>query len=91
MLAKVNAWKPPSADHKGLKDFMAQQIQESIKFDCDYDLSNITGPSSWEDWMTDKKADNKRDIFYHEAEQEKEIERTNSRNRWIRQLRESLV
>jgi len=31
MLSKVKAWQPPSPDHEGLKNFMIQQIKESIK------------------------------------------------------------
>lgn len=34
MLAKVLSWKPPTPDHVNFKDFMIEQIQSSIKFDC---------------------------------------------------------
>ncbi len=34
MLKKVDAWTPPSDEHKELKSFMQEQIKKSIKFDC---------------------------------------------------------
>lgn len=34
MLDQVQLWQPPTDDHMGLKEFMIQQIEESIKFDC---------------------------------------------------------
>jgi len=37
MLKKANEWQPPTSDHIKLKDFMIQQISESIKHDCYYD------------------------------------------------------
>ena len=35
MLERAKAWDPPSADHVEMKQFMIQQLEESIKFDCD--------------------------------------------------------
>jgi hypothetical protein len=33
MLAKVNAWQPPSSEHEGLKAFMTEQLTKSIEWD----------------------------------------------------------
>src|SRR5690606_5838921 len=34
MLEQVSAWSPPTEDHVCLKEFMKQQLTESIKYDC---------------------------------------------------------
>ncbi|VTR91619.1 unnamed protein product [Gemmata massiliana] len=34
MLEHVRAWEPPSTDHENLKQFMIDQLRESIDFDC---------------------------------------------------------
>ena len=36
MLTQVEAWEPPSEDHVGLKDFMTEQLTQSIQFDTGY-------------------------------------------------------
>lgn len=89
MLTKVLEWKPPTPDHEGLRRFMIYQLQESIEFDCtEYDLAT---------------PDREGYIFFHKdgaslkAELERkarrwreELERTRKRNRWIKDLRDSL-
>ena len=35
MLAQVNAWTPPTEEHRGFKAFMVAQLTESIKTDCE--------------------------------------------------------
>ena len=91
MLQKAEAWKPPTADHKELKSFMTKQLTESIAFDCNlssYDTHpvQLTG-AEWRDEEI-KKAD--RDSNCHTDEREKEIMRGSTRNKWIKDLRESL-
>lgn len=34
MLQQVKAWEPPTDDHVGYKEFMINQLEESIKFDA---------------------------------------------------------
>lgn len=93
MLSKVKAWQPPTPDHQGLKDFMIQQIESSIDFDCDtewyiknYSPVLLTG----EQWLTDKIAKALKDLDYHTKENQKEIERAEGRTAWIKALRDSL-
>lgn len=90
MLADVDKWQPPTEEHQGLKTFMADQLRESIKFDCgmDYwpDLPTLDGA----EWMAQQVAKAERDVAYHTEEHQKELERTESRNAWVRALRESL-
>jgi hypothetical protein len=92
MLAKVQGWKAPSADHTGLKDFMVGQITQSIDFDCDTKYYHTHTPElkTGEEWLSAKIKTALRDIDYHTQEQAKEEERTAARNLWLKQLRTSL-
>ncbi len=91
MLAKVQAWKPPTEEHKGLHQFMAEQIISSINFDCagDYGMTP-TLRRTGNEWADDEAARMTRDIAYHEKEHAAEVERAASRTAWVRALRASL-
>lgn len=92
MLAHVQAWVAPSADHEGLKDFMVKQIEESIKWDDSTKyLTEPTPMIDVTDWLEAKKAKAIKDIEYHKEKNAEEIKRTAERNQWVRQLRESLL
>lgn len=91
MLAKVNAWTPPTPEHAGLHEFMRTQIEQSIDFDCggDYDTTptpRLTG----EQWAAQEAARLNRDISYHEKEHAGEVARAASRTAWVRALRAAL-
>lgn len=92
MLDQVRMWSAPSEEHEGLKEFMLQQITDSIKFDdsAKY-LSEPTPIQSVTDWLEAKKAKALKDIEYHKEKNAEELKRTAERNRWVRQLRESLL
>ncbi len=91
MEAQVRAWKPPTQDHQGLKDFMLEQINIS-KNDLIYIQTLLVEakrkPAIAYYVATISNA--VRNIKYHTEENDKEIERVNKRNDWIRQLRESI-
>lgn len=93
MLAKVNAWVPPSPDHVEFKKFMIEQITTSIDWDCNpnYYLRQInekpkTGKQYYYD-MLDAAVGNLR---YHREQYRDEVKRAEDRTRWIQQLRDSL-
>lgn len=92
MLSEVRAWVPPSQDHTGLKDFMVQQITESLKFDCStkYYTDNPPVLQSGSAWRAERLKTLLQDLDYHQREHAEEVSRIESRNTWIRQLRESL-
>ena len=91
MLVEVAGWQPPTTEHIELKKFMRTQIEESIKFDChDYAEEEAPNKPDASAWRTTAIEDAKRKISYHADEQLKENERTASRNKWVRELRESL-
>ena len=90
MLYAVEGWQPPTPDHKGLKEFMIEQLKTSINFDCSTGWPEIPPVITAEEWRQKKIQQTIRDIAYHTKENQKEIERTKGRNRWISQLYVSL-
>jgi hypothetical protein len=94
MLKQVHAWSPPSPEHVGLKDFMIEQIESSIKHDLmkDYYEKRLceikcSSGAQWKKTMIESKV---RDIEYYAKEHEEEKSRVESRNSWIKALRKSL-
>lgn len=91
MLAQVKAWIAPTPDHDGLHKFMCEQITESIKWDCSEDyyrepVARLTG----QQWLNKRKDFILQSIDYHTKSNADEIERVNSRNEWVKALRDSL-
>lgn len=89
MLAKVKEWSPPSPDHEGLKKFMCEQLQESIRFDCGGSSLPKPKPIKAAEWLAQEIARCDRDIEYHGKERDAEIERAAGRDKWLRDLRDS--
>lgn len=88
MLAQVEAWKPPTKDHEGMKQFMVEQIQQSLKFDCH--TYKMPEPMRGKEWLKLKIEKAKRDIEYHAKEQTEEVKRCNDRNEWVKALSASV-
>lgn len=91
MAVQVRAWEPPTDEHKGLKDFMLEQINTS--------RNDLTWSNRWLREAADKTAEAYfveavssavRDIRYHAKEQMKATERNARRNEWIDHLYRSL-
>lgn len=91
MEAQVKAWIPPTSEHQGLKDFMLNQIKIS-KNDLDYVQKALKEAKEKSPlaYYISALSGAERDIHYYTKENNKEIERTNSRNEWIQQLRASI-
>jgi len=88
MLIKVKEWNPPTENHFGLKKFMIEQIENSIEWE-NYNLNKpkiLTGNA----WANKRLSEILRDIEYHTKEWFKEVERVNDRNKWLKDLRESI-
>ena len=88
MLLKVVNWTPPTSEHIGLKEFMTQQILDSLKWDC----SNYTPIFLKKDeWCNiDNYVDNKkREINYYQKSYDEELARYASLNKWLDDLRNS--
>ena len=94
MLFNVENWQPPTPDHNDLKRFMIEQIESSIKFDCHNHKSDIKKLDikklSGDEWMEKEVNSAIRNIKYHSEGHIKEIERIKRRNKWVKDLRESL-
>lgn len=91
MLDQVVAWESPSDNHIGFKQFMVQQITDSIRFDCDESYYQTPIPRKTPaEWFEAQKALHLRDIDYHTTQYAEEISRTDDRNTWIQLLRDSL-
>lgn len=92
MLSNVNNWQPPTKDHEELKRFMIDQLEQSIKFDdmSRYYMDNPAILLTGQSWILKKKQECLMDIAYHTKERTEEISRTLERNKWIKDLRDSL-
>ena len=88
MLKKVREWQQPTFDHKELKSFMIKQINESIDFDCYEPKCPII--SNAEEWANKKLKSILWDVSYYTKSNREEIERVVERNKWVKQLKESL-
>ena len=94
MLAKVQAWNPPTPDHANLKQFMIDQINDSIRYDCDtaYTLEKLTEATNAKPvaLVEEKAAGYESSIKFYEEEWAKEKQRVEEDNRWISALYDSL-
>jgi hypothetical protein len=91
MVAEAESWTPPTPEHVGLKQFMIDQINESIRFDCSTAyLDNPVERLSGEAWLADQLKRCESELQYYEAQNRKEIERASERTAWVRVLRDSL-
>jgi hypothetical protein len=90
MLAKVKEWTPPTPKHAGLREFMEKQITQSIEWDCSdkYDRPPIC--RSTEAWLADSIEKARQSLTRSQQSHAEEVERTESRNRWLAALRESV-
>ena len=89
MLLKVLKWQPPTPEHEGLKKFMIDQLHDSIDFDCKEYQPVI---SDREEYIAHNQSGKylKEELDFYEKQWHDEIERTNSRNKWLKELRKSL-
>jgi hypothetical protein len=93
MIADVVAWNPPTSEHIGLKNFMLQQLHESLRYDADESYYRDHAPVllSAEAWKAQQIEKCLRDIDYHKKAAAEEVDRTEQRNLWIADLRKSLA
>lgn len=89
MLFKVLKWQPPTPEHEGLKKFMIDQLHDSIEVDCSEYQPRI---SDKEEYIAYYRSGEylKKELDFYAEQWHKEIERTNSQNEWLKELRESL-
>jgi hypothetical protein len=92
MRDKVKAWQPPTSDHDGLKKFMLEQLEISMN-SVDYHEREIIAAKKLfaSDYYNEVVAEVQRHIEYYTEEDRKERERTDARNRWVRELKASIT
>lgn len=92
-LKDVENWIPPTSEHMELKNFCIQQLKDSIAFDCS-DADEFKQSDEKEitpaEWLYEKGSRIAENVKYHQKEYRLEVERTNNRNIWISELRQSL-
>lgn len=91
MLERVQAWEPPTADHVGLKDYMIEQLTQSIEFDCGGRGFDPPRRRTAQEWVEEQQAGAEYDVTYHAAEHAKEVERAEGRTAWVQALRDGLA
>jgi hypothetical protein len=89
MLAEVVQWTPPTPEHQGLKDFMLQQLHESIKFDCG-PLWGAPERMSGAEWLAAEKERAARSLARSRESLREERERVKGANEWIAALYDAL-
>ena len=89
MLIKVLKWQPPTPEHEGLKQFMIDQLHDSIEWDCSEYRPLITDKDIY---IARHRSGEylKEELDFYSKRWHEEVERTNSRNKWLKDLRESL-
>lgn len=99
MLIAISQWQPPTVEHEGLAKLMHEQITESIRFDCGSIYDRPTDDPHFESFYAVPDFSEYRQarieealggIAYHEKARAEEIERTETRNQWVRDLYNSL-
>ncbi len=86
MLAQVKAWTPPSVEHHGLKDFMIEQLESSIKHDCYEDSFCREMKETFQQWQQSKMDAEIYSVEYHAREWEKDQETHKKLVAWIKAL-----
>jgi hypothetical protein len=92
MLAKAMAFVPPTSEHEGLARFMVDQLEDSIRFDCDtkyWDEMKRTIP--FDEWQQRTTGRLLRDVEFYADEWQKEQQRTRSRNKLVRALKQAVM
>jgi len=87
MLAEVEKWTPPTAEHVEMKSFMIEQL--TISKNGSYRArrpKKMTG----QEWLDAEKKEAMREVDYHAVAQAREEERAKGRTAWIKALRLSL-
>lgn len=87
MIAKVEAWEPPSSDHAEMKQFMLQQLSISLPGDYVPSVPERVDGATWRSALISQLD---KQISRDKDERAKEVERAAGRTEWVRKLRASL-
>jgi len=91
MIRKVELWKPPGKDHYEFKEFMLKQLDDSIKWDCsDYSKDDSPTLLTGLEWKKRQEDYLVRSINISTESYENECRSIKNKNKWIKDLRDSL-
>ncbi len=99
ILSDVRKWQPPTPDHIAIKDFMIDQIEKTIDFDCKTDYHDKALIDVEKELLSINASEirkqiieqAKKDLAYHNAENLKEIQRCEKSNKWVSDLLDSII
>lgn len=91
MYEKTNSWDPPTEEHKGLKKLMLEQIEQGIRYDCNFSyhekaLENNDIEYTFEEEVEDLK----QGIARAKDGLEEEKKSTEFTSNWLRELVKSV-
>jgi hypothetical protein len=91
MVAQIEEWEPPTGEHVRLKEFMLQQVRDSMP-STDYydDQIAIVQAKDAEELVAERFATLQHNIAYHDQHYAEEVERAKQRTDWVKRLRASL-
>lgn len=87
-LMEVEAWEVPAL-LQSFKDFMIEQINSSIEFDCG-DFDNYYKVTPYEEWLDNQDKSLARDVDYYEEQLNNEVARVREQNTYTFALYKSL-
>lgn len=94
MLDQVEGWQPPTKDHQGLKDFMIQQLVDSIKRDGIHEykikIRMKILQKSPEQQIEEHIKSLQADIEYHKKHLAEDTKQIDARNKWKQDLVNSI-
>jgi hypothetical protein len=98
MLIQVEAWKPPTEDHEGMKENMVDDLKREInKLERNYNPDDwifqsvyLVKRQTGKEWHAEKLEKAKKCLKYCIKELAKETTRIESRNKWVKELKDNL-
>ena len=90
MLDKVSSWVPPTHEHVEMKRFMMEQLTQSIDHDCQPSKYREDETPPAEEWLKARVKKLEENVKSWALFYEKEVERTQGRNKWLADLRRSI-
>ena len=89
-LEKAKSYIPPTEKHQGIADFMIEQLEKTIEFDCNsnYHIDELKTIDSKiekvnaDDIRSEMKVKATKDIAYHTKEHEADVKRCREHNQW---------
>jgi hypothetical protein len=86
----VENWNPPSPEHMPLKNYMIDQLNQSMDIKCEKEAVEQAEARIEQSFYDNALEMSKHDIEYHTEKQKEELKHTTIKNDWIKALKESV-